>query len=128
MRSPMRAGVCQGAAKRTNASNASPDVPNSHRLRKPWLAFRAWVRSAVGGNVGGQVAEEEAGAAAETGGAVVGVVERTAAQRQAATPDALGQLIAQTDERLDLRVEPRPPRARDAVPVGLVRRAFARQR
>src|SRR6478609_11667301 len=79
-------------------------------------------------DVGGHVAEQETSAAAEAGGAVVGVVERAAAQRQAAAPDALGELVAQADEGLDLRVESGTPGARDAVPVGLVRGAFARQR
>src|SRR4051812_46303696 len=132
MRSPMRAGVCQGVAERTNARIASPDLPNSHQLRTLWLAFYAWVRSVrvggVRGHIGREVAEQEPGAAAETRRPVVGVVERAAPQREAAAPDALGQLVPQADERRDLRVEPGAPGAGDAVPVGLVRRALARQR
>src|SRR4051794_28674049 len=120
MRSPMRAGVCQGVAERTNARIASPDVRNSHQLRTPWLAFCASVRSVrvgdVRGHVAGEVAEEEAGAAAEPRRPVVRVVERTAPQREAAAADALGELVAQADERVDLRVEPGPPGAGDAVP------------
>src|SRR3954453_13347005 len=116
MRSPMRAGVCQGTANRTNAQISA--FPPLLRARSPGDA-RA--HSGVGGHVGRAVTEEEAGAAAEPRRPVVRVVEGTAPQRGAAAADARGELVAQTDERVDLRVEPRPPGARDAVPVRLVR-------
>src|SRR3954464_2091076 len=111
MRSPMRAApyvpVIEACLR--VGRGASPSV--SSRSRGPLVARarRTHGRPGIWRHVGGEVAEEEAGAGPKAGGAVLGVVERAAAQREAPAADALGQLVAQRDERIDLGVEAGAP-------------------
>src|SRR6476659_3974860 len=73
----------------------------------------------------GGLEEDRAGPAGRD--LVVGVVERTGAQAQAAAADAAVELVAQPLDALDLLVQPGPPGAAEPRPVRLGGRPVLRQ-
>src|SRR4051794_31576246 len=76
---------------------------------------------------GRPVADPVARPRPEAGGAVAGVRQVAAVERQAAAADALGQAALQAPELGDPLVDPRAPRRREAVPVAAGRGAVGRQ-
>ena len=76
---------------------------------------------------GWPVSDPVARARSQAGGAVAGVGELAAVEREAAAADAFGQAALEALELGDARVDPRRPRGREPGPVGPVGRLVGRE-